>query len=377
MIYLILFFITSILFYAAQQLKDTSKVAFYVLSYLAIFLLALVAGCRDNTIGYDIRVYGEYTFNSASQSTSPLTDAFKDEWVEPFFYILNYIASLFGGLGTALFLIMLVQTLFAFYGMKFYMDRAPLWMLMLSYNILLYATTLSLMRQGIAITFLIFSYQYVEKRKFSKLLLMAILGFFWHKSCAIAFVILFGIYFIYGRSEKAQKKLLFITISSCILTFGSLSIVLQSIIDILPIMSRYSAYADSAGTKGSGFRPDLNNTHIVLQLLIIGLALYLYLNKISTQRQFYILVIIILMNLSSQFLGLYTRFATRFAYYFLIVEIPLLFEMLNSDKIRKSTQVVLSNFVLLCLCFMFYWIVLRPGLTCYPYILRSYNITFY
>ena len=91
MIYLILFFITSILFYAAQQLKDTSKVAFYVLSYLAIFLLALVAGCRDNTIGYDIRVYGEYTFNSASQSTSPLTDAFKDEWVSS---SLTYMACL-------------------------------------------------------------------------------------------------------------------------------------------------------------------------------------------------------------------------------------------------------------------------------------------
>lgn len=373
MIYLILFFITSILFYAAQQLKDTSKVAFYVLSYLAIFLLALVAGCRDNTIGTDVTVYEDRTFNLANHSGSPITDAFGDlGGVEPFFYILNYIASLFGDLGTALFLIMFVQTLFVFYGMKFYMDRAPLWMLMLAYDFLFYNTTLNIMRQGIAVAFMLFSYQYVEKRKLIKLLLMAILSFFWHKTGAVAFIMLFGIYFISWRSESTQKKLFFILIPSCIFAIASLSIIMKSLVEAIPIMNRFSDYTEGV------FKAKLSASQIGAKLFLAGLALFMYLNKTATQRQLYIFLILIIFDLSSRFLGLYAFFATRFAYYFEIIEIPLLFEMMNSNKIKRNTRLVLSNLILLYfgLTYLRYFLYLGEHLT-YPYVSRVYNITFY
>lgn len=378
MIYLILFFITSILFYAAQQLKDTSKVAFYVLSYLAIFLLALVAGCRDNTIGTDVLFYEVDVFRSASMSTAPITEAFRNfYWIEPFFFTLNYIASLFGNLGTALFLIMFVQTLFVFYGMKFYMNRAPLWMLMLAYDFIYYNLSLNLMRQGIAIAFLLFSYQYVEKRNFTMLLIMAILVFFWHKSSAVAFLILFGIYFIYGCSEKIQKKLFFVLIPACILSIASLAVIMESLIEIIPIMNKYSAYTVSNG-KGGGFDSGLSTIGIGARLLMASLVAYMYLNKAATSRQFYIFIIIFMMDLSSMFLGLYTVYATRFAYYFEILEIPLLFEILHSNKIKKNTQIILSNMMLLCFSFMSLWINIHNGSNeTYPYILRVFNIILY
>lgn len=376
MIYLILFFITSILFYAAQQLKDTSKVAFYVLSYLAIFLLALVAGCRDNTIGTDVRVYEVHVFLSSGLSANPITDAFHSGWIEPFFYILNYIASLFGDLGTALFLIMFVQTLFVFHGMKFYMNRAPLWMLMLAYDFLFYNMTLNMMRQGIAVAFLLLSYQYVEKRSFTKLLLMAILGFFWHKSCIVAFVILFGIYFIYGRSEKTQKKLFFILIPACVLTIASLAVIMQTLIETIPIMSQYSGYTKNIDE--GGFSSGLSTINIGAKLLLAGLTLYLYINKTATSQQFYIFIIILTMDLTALFFGIYTFFATRFAYYFMIIEIPLLFEMLSSNKIRTNTQIALSNLTLLSFGFISFWLNIHFGNNeTYPYVLRLFNITLY
>lgn len=352
--------------------------AFYVLSYLAIFLLALVAGCRDNTIGTDIRVYEEDVFRTASQSTSPITDAFKNfYWIEPFFFILNHIASLFGGLGTALFLIMFVQTLFVFYGMKFYMNRAPLWTLMLAYDFIFFNLTLNLMRQGIAVAFILLSYQYVEKRNFTKLLLMAILGFFWHKSSAVAFVILFGIYFFVGKSEKTQKKLLLILIPSCFFAIATLSVVMQSLIEIIPIFNRYSAYTETI-KGGGGFDSGFSTINIGSILLLAGLVFFIYINKVATSRQFYILLIFLIMDLSSQFMGVYTGYATRFALYFTIVEIPLLFEVLYSNKVRNSTRIILSDAILLCFGLMSFWINihLKHNET-YPFVLRIFDITLY
>lgn len=375
MFYLILFLLSSALFAIAQPFYKRKKKKFYIYSYVAIFLLALVAGLRSKKIGTDVIFYEVQVFKDASTSIHPIKDAFMSlEWIEPFFFLLNYVASWFGDINFALFLIMFIQTVFVFYGMKYFMNRAPLWAMMLAYDFAFYNLTLNLMRQGIVMALVLFSYRYVEKRQLKMLSIMAVISFFWHKSSAAAFVLLFLLYFYRGLGEKYQRLLLIMVIPISILLVTQFLGIFQELSTYISILTYYDNYTGNSGS----FETGLSTIDVGTRIMLVVLVLFFRKKKVLDQMNFNTLLILLIIDLASRFLGLYTYFATRIAYYMAILEIPYVLIMLNSRRYKKSLRRACNCILLFGYAFASYWENIHFGNNAtYPYISDILHVTLY
>lgn len=355
LIYLLLFTITAILFYIAQAFYKKSPVAFYVISYAAIFLLAFMAGCRDNTIGTDIHVYGEQTFVLAKYCETVFSGMAQIYNVsEPFFFLINYIALIFTEkIGFALFLITLIQTVFAFHGFKRYMDRVPLWLMMLAYCFVFYNLTLSMMRQGLALTFLFFSCKYFDEQKTFKLILCFALSFFFHRTALLFSIILLWMYWISLKDEKSQKNWIIIVSVSAVIGIVSLGVVINTLSQSYEIIRRYAAYAGGPG----GYNANLSTIDIGSRLIIFVLVLFFRKRGGLSISEDNFLLLITIIDISSMLLGIHSKYATRFGFYAQIFEIPLLLAAIRGSKVEKYTQYLFCFIVISSYAFIFYWIL--------------------
>jgi hypothetical protein len=377
MFYFFLFFISTLFLLHAEKAYANNHRLFVVLSLISLVWLSFWAGGRDLSIGTDTTFYGVDVFNVASASEKPIEDAFLNPYmeIEPFFFLLNYLASKVGGIGFALFLIMFIQLLFAFYGLKNFMSSVPLWMMMLAYILIFYILSLNLMRQGIAVSIGLYALRYIEKRKFLPLLLIGIFAFYWHKTSVVFFAFLLLLYFYRYASVFMQRILLLIVIPLSLLSIFSFMDILLFIADYVEEMGHFILYADTTNSKHDAF---LNTVDIVSRVLLIALVFALHQKRTTYSQYYYVLYLILFVDLASRFLGQYTAYATRIAYYFVAVEIPYLFMIINSSQINVQQRRIITIALLLLFSFMtvrenFYY-----GLNeTYPYVFRWLGMTLY
>lgn len=355
LIYILLFITTSLLFYLAQELYKRSVIAFYILSYVAIFLLAFVAGCRDNNIGTDIGIYGEKTFLIAKHSKSILK-GLEFNTVEPLFFLIDYLSSLISSrYGVALFSIMFIQSIFAFYGFKRYMKYVPLWLCFLTYNLAFYNLSYNLMRQGIAVCFLFMCFTYVEKKQGWQMLVSFIVAYFFHKSTLIPELIFIAIYRMLAKDINSQKifiiKFAIITAIS-VVSFGA---VILAVTNAIPAIQRYSAYVGN-----SSWGAHISIPEVGIKVSIIALVLFLY-NKVTEIPKYKvnILLIFLIADLACVFLGMYADFTSRFGFYFQIFTIPYLYMVIMSSRVENNTRnlicfSILAIYLFKCIFFNFY-----------------------
>lgn len=377
MFYFFLFFISTLFFLHAEKAYANNRRLFVVLSLMSLVWLSFWAGARDLSIGTDTTFYGVDVFSVASASEKPIEDAFLNPYmeIEPFFFLLNYTASKVGHIGFALFLIMFIQLLFAFYGLKNFMVSAPLWIMMLAYMLIFYILSLNLMRQGIAVSIGLFALRFIEKRNFFALLLIGFFAFFWHKTSVVFFAFLLFLYFYRYASVFIQRLLLLLVIPLSLLSVFSFMDILLFVTDYVEEMGHYILYADTANSEHDAF---LNTVDIVSRVLLIALVFVLHLKRTSHSQYYYVLYLILFVDLASRFLGQYTAYATRIAFYFVAVEIPYLFVIINSKQINVQQRSIITIALLLLFTFMtvrenFYY-----GLNeTYPYVFKWLGMTFY
>ena len=376
MFYLFIFLVSAALFLLAQNAYENENYkTFYGLSYSAIIWLSFWAGCRDVTIGTDTIIYGLDVYADAYHSTTPVFDAFEDiTWIEPLFFLLNKLASYFGGFGFALFLIMFVQLTFAFHGLKHFIEKVPIWLSMLAYVLLFYNLTLNLMRQGIAIAFVLYCYKYIEQRKIHWLLIMSVVGFFWHKTSTVGFLFLIFLYFFYGKSNKTQLVMLFTAIPLIFIVLIYFLPLLEYLTESYEVLSHYSNY----GGENDEMEASLSTIEIGSRLLMITLVAFIWSFKVLPNEYFYIFTLLIILDLSCKFLGVYTYNVTRLSYYFNALEIPFLFKILNADKISSYHRTIMNSAILLSFGFMLLWLsFLKGDNETYPYVSKILQLTLY
>lgn len=347
MFYLTLFAITAILFFFAQKSYERSHIVFYALSYSAILLLAFFAGVRDNSIGADIGVYGLQTFTNAQYSDS-VSDAFGDSWVEPGYYIINFIAAhTVGAIGFSFFLQSLIIHALAFHGMKFFMKTVPLWIGMLIFVVTFYNHSLNLMRQMIAVAFLLWSTQYLVARDFKKLLLCAIFAaVFLHKTVVVAYAAYFLIYYIMGKEEPQQKKLIVLMVIVGAVALAAFVAILSYLVTAVPYFQQYEAYG-GATMHTKGWAPALSKRDMIYQGGLLFIALFLIRKGYNQMEQRYLVVLIILITTGAQMLGLFTFFATRMAYYFIAAEVPIFIDFIRRSRVSQPVSASLCSVILM------------------------------
>lgn len=208
-------FAISILFIKLAQRYSTKGISFLSLSFLALLIPCCIAGWRALTIGTDINVYAAPMFNIAKSSKS-LNDFLNTTWymvytkktisdIELGYDLLVYIsAKVFGSIQALLFLTEVLVIVPVYTALVKMRKQIPTWVGMLTFYLMYYNLSLNIMRQSIAMSFILlaFSYLFVESRKgFIIYFGTAVL---FHKSALLGIIIL--IIYLYLVKERSMKN---------------------------------------------------------------------------------------------------------------------------------------------------------------------------
>ncbi len=334
MFYLSLFALCTIIIYIAEKVEKRSSILFWALSFVSIFILSFIAGCRDNTIGTDIHVYGEWIFKNARTSEGFFTNWDPNYGKEVGYYTINRIAAIFSDkIGFSLFLQMFIELSAVFYAFYLHRDKVSIWLSMLIFMLYYYNLTLNMMRQGVATPFYAISCYYLWKGNDKKSYLFAIIAFLLHKSSIVAYG--FSFLLIKGVNEKKPSRSTFVTICCVIGCFLAFEL-LMMIISLIPSFGYFYAYVE-------GFKSFVSTGDILLRLPL-WLILFLGLEVRKTNpRLFYLTTNLVIISTAIVFFGKYTFFFTRFAYYFTLLAIMFSLQVLKETNMSRGTRYIVTS----------------------------------
>ena len=207
--------------------------------FLAIFVLVLLSGLRDMTVGTDTGAY--VYFFDLFKMTKELN--LWDYLSEPGYKVVQYLASFFSSSYTSLLIVTaIIPCCLYVLTIKRYAIN-PIFSFAVFLLLGFYIFHFNGARQGIALSVFFFSIRYIIDREFKRFLYCIIIGFVFHKSILACF----PVYFIFNK-KFSFKWILFVALSFVVLMFS-----LGSIVEFLSVNvdSRYSGYAQS-GDGGGG-----------------------------------------------------------------------------------------------------------------------------
>ena len=311
---------------------------------LYIIFFILFAGTRANHIGVDTNNYYFFFFIPAVQASnyieifSILNTDFLFEvlmsltvWTNSFtlyklsvalvmnttFYVFVRRYTNYGKKGSGLVLFMLLACTFTFLNLQ-----------------------LNIVRNGLAIGFILMAIHYALDKNIKKCILFFIIGYLFHRTTIIPFVLVLAT--LFDRDLHIKYYLMFygLTIGLSLVGFGFHSV------DFLTSMGNEDLQGlkfEGETTYRIGFRPDFvaYNTFF--------LALFLKFGNLKS-RETAILIKYYILSSAVFFLNFYIPFSDRFGVYSWIVLPLLMFNVINDyfpkSKMQVSTIVLISFFVL-------------------------------
>ena len=313
LIYLICFAITIFFTYLLERNRRGKNIKILEFVYILIIIgvTTLFAGFRDKTIGTDIQVYVEPILNGIYNYGFNFT--YDTANVEILFVVLGQITCwLNGDINTFLIIIQLIMSTLVIKSILGKRDdKQSIVLYMLTYLCMFYGIGFNLMRQSIAMTIILFAYQYVKNQKIIKYSICVIIASLFH-STAIFMIVLYPMWKLLGTKNNIIIKFVLVVAIVGIVLF--ISPVLTMLVNIGILPEKFIRYVTV-----------INNSQINIQFLMTGMKLLLlgicYLvskyskNKKEDSFAFFILIIdIILFQL-----GAIAPFIERISYYFSII----------------------------------------------------------
>lgn len=200
------------------------------------------------------------------------------------------------------------------------------------YLFLHYTTSFNIIRQGVAITIVAFSYKFIFTKEFKKYILCIILASMFHLT-AIFFL---PVYLINAKNKFTRKHIKWIFFVIIILGILNYNTILN-FFATSDSMYKYSAYT----INNTG-----NNREIILNTLILIVVLLIKkpLEKYDDKNKLYIYFLII--NWILSFTGIISPYIKRIAMYFGISDIFILASIPNILKNKKQKMLVLFIIIL-------------------------------
>lgn len=243
------------------------------------------------------------------------------------------------------------------------MSKAPLWLTMLLYQLYYYNLSLNLMRQGLAMAFVFWAFKYVEQRQLKWFIVCALISYFFHKTGLIASIIILAIYWATEQSEKCQRLLLVVAVGLSVLGICLFSMAIEYLSMVIPAFEHFLVYAE-----GSHFKAGVSTMDLLLRFSFFIVAFWFYDNKAYNRTAVNVLLFLLIVDTASLILGKYAYFTSRFAYYFLIIEIPYIVAILQFGRLSKGTASIANG--LLIVFFVYYCVrfnYVEGNNSTYPY----------
>lgn len=310
LIYLVVFAISTFLFYYATKMDSARQRWFLVV--LSILPVALIAGIRDDSIGTDVLVYGKDVFLDAV-SCSKYAD-FDIAWMirmEPGYLLLNFLVSRFTHDHHVFFgVLMAVQMLFVMKGLMCFKNRMPVWMALVAYYLSYYNISLNQMRQSLACAVVLYACTFAYKRKLLPFALVVGVACLFHISALVAFFI-YPIFIIFRKTQS--YKLMWVTVGMGIV----MALFVQKSVDwIFDTIGLNSDYAHYFRDSGHGFFI----TKFLMALPIPMLFCYFH-KKYFRKETIYLAFSLVVMVVASQAEEIIGNDAERIMNYFLITQV--------------------------------------------------------
>ncbi|WP_350020182.1 EpsG family protein [Priestia flexa] len=228
--------------------------------FFACAILFVVSGLRDVSVGSDtvsyINTFNFVRDNSISQSLNL--------YFEKGYIIYNYIISRFFSSAQVLLIVSSFITILLI-GRFIYKNSKNVYLsIYLFITLMYYYSSMNILRQYIAVSIIVFGYEYVKERKFIRYLFSIIVASFFHTTAVMAIFI----YFLYTLKFSFKRVLLFL-VYTLVIYFMFVPF-FNFIIDLFP---RYTAYES---------RLDSNNlasyisTIVYILILLLGLTFKYY-----------------------------------------------------------------------------------------------------
>jgi hypothetical protein len=208
------FTLSVFLFYLAEKIQSI-RIVHTLLLLVALSLPSILAGCRDLTIGVDVRVYAEPLFQAARyyNAYSLFSDEYKD--IEPLYKLLVYLSASYSNkIAWLLFLQQFIIMSAVYYSCYQLKDIAPSYIFFVIYFLSFFNLGLNMMRQMLALSFCLISFSFLLKHKFTNSLLAFLPAMGFH-STAFIYLIVYPVFYL-ANKQAVHAIRLFGVIGLCI-----------------------------------------------------------------------------------------------------------------------------------------------------------------
>ena len=305
MIYLVIFFISA--FFSFMYQKAKKKTAQKVFAILAILLPTLLAAFRNESIGTDTLYYIKDTFMRACTYDSWISFIQSSD-IEIGYLLINFIVSrITHNIHVLYFVLQFIIQFLIFKACTKMKNQVPVWFSYLSFLLLYYNRSLNMCRQTIALSMVLYAYQYLKDRKFLKGGLLVFSSLLFHTSAIIGIFIYIFMLLIPNNKQKTfvLKLLIYIVLLVAILGYNN---ILLFLIDHGILSSRYTYYL--ADINGNIIWVDY-----ALKLGIFAISLFLY-KFLIQKKENRTLIYFLLIDFTIYHLGFVANYAQRISYYF-------------------------------------------------------------
>lgn len=332
------------------------------MAIIAIFVLALIAGLRDQSIGLDVTTYDIYLFPRVQSYTSFL-EVTSHHSLEIGYELLAYFsAKINGDLHFFHFITSLITISGIYYFSKKNLNGNYVTLSMFIFFCLYYNNTFNIMRQWIAISIFAASVHLLFEKKYLIYIFFSLLAVLFHSS-AIVFIVFLLIY-IFLNSNKNSKVRVAIIIGIVVFVVLYFNQLINVFAKFGFVSLKYIEYNNTTG-----------NSSIIAQVIsrisviILGIILYNRLDKDDNNNHFIfsLLIIDLLLGCMSVVIGDGARISLYFGVW-QCVFIPRCLSVLK--KQFSKNQLLILYFVIIAYysAYWFYCIPIRNFGETYPYI---------
>ena len=369
--YIFCYFIT--IFAAYCSSRKVIRIGKIKLNYIFVLITLIVpcyfAAVRAPGVGRDMEVYSEKMFEIARSSTN-LDFYIEKMAVEPLFYLLTLACAKLGNVYVYYFSIQLLTILpiLALLYQEEYKEN--MWIGIALYMFWLYPFSLNIMRQSIAIAFVIYGYRYIKNRQLFKYLVCCLVGMGFH-STAIVGLLMYMINVLvsieHSGHENWLRKILTKHRKINIAVIGILSIACVAFCnEIVGYLSTFNVRYEAQLRFASAF--GLDYIHIFLISVFVTILLLIYQRKAKTTEFFYLIYIIIIGAVLYQIKSSYSQMY-RIAMYF-IGYIFIAFPYALKFAHKREKQLFIVVIMALSLFNFWYYIIESGWHSVYPFLTR-------
>lgn len=360
---LIYILLLSVLIIAAISLNIHSKrrneKLFLIFSFL---LFTLIAALRSENIGVDTLQFTSFYKSLTLINEFPIFSNYRYE------YGFTFLCWLLSRISDSPQLLLLVTSVFinVVVARFIYKNSKNVYLSTILYlTCNYYFQYMNIMRQAIAIAFVLLAYENLKEKKYFNYVIFTLLGCLFHFSAILSFL------FIFLKKIKLNRKVIFITIISIILAFAYGNNFFAFLASISPRLNGYL-----------GSQYDVTNYFGALILMVVQLVIFLTgiillrknKSKISRNNNIGNLIGIIAIATIFSTLTIKVNIFNRFTPYFSIFNIIWLPNVVNEVKNSKNRLLLIVIIVSLFICYWLIIMIFRPewhGVVPYEFLIKN------